>query len=62
MLVNEYGTGERVEFEESSLGMVLGTTLGAEVGSRKGSTDVFSGVNGDAKPEDSCLGVTMGES
>ena len=32
--------------------MALGTTLGAEVEARRGSTDVFSGFNGDGKPED----------
>ena len=40
--------------------MTLGKTLGSEVGSRRGPTDVLLGGNGDGKPEDSCLGETLG--
>ena len=36
------------------------TALGAEVGSRRGPTGMFLGRNGNGKPEDSCLGDTMG--
>ena len=35
----------------SALGMGLGETLWAEVGTSRGCTDVFSRVNGDVKPE-----------
>ena len=46
-------------FGLSALGMALRTKLRAEIGSSRGSNDVFSGENGDGKPYDYLLGGKM---
>ena len=48
-----------IRFGVLALGMALGTTLGAEVGSRRGPADVLLVGNGNGKPDDSCLGEKM---
>ena len=50
-----YVSGERIKVGELKIGISLGTTMGAELLSRRGPTDVFLGGNGDGKYEDSCL-------
>ena len=48
-----------VDLGGSARVMALVVTLGAVVISRRGTTDVFWGGNGDGKPEGYCLGETM---
>ena len=47
-----YGSGEKSRFGESELEMVLGITLGAEVGVKIGPNDEFLGGNNGRKYED----------
>ena len=60
MLGSTHGGSNIIKFGGSTLGNSLGAEVGAEVVTERGSTDGFSGGNGDGKIEVYLMGETLG--